>query len=177
MTKYQNICEHFLALLYEFIFCTPTPYMTDKAIFVIKIIGNWYLMEHGTYIRVYRAMKSPHLLPLFVSYRLVIQGVAYQMVIIRVGGILYKYRKAIWPPLPLYIDTYYVSNTKQAQEEVDILLSYKFGEERLRRHNPKKVVKEHFNKIGLPWEYTSENWEEEEVHCNVRTYDDVLFKI
>jgi hypothetical protein len=28
--EYQKICEHFLAPLYEFIFCTPTPCMTDK---------------------------------------------------------------------------------------------------------------------------------------------------
>jgi hypothetical protein len=58
-TKYQKIYEHFLAPLYEFIFCTPTPCMTDKEIVVIKRIGDWYLMEHNTYIRVYGAMKSP----------------------------------------------------------------------------------------------------------------------
>jgi hypothetical protein len=59
ITKYQNICEHFLAPLYEFIFCKTTPCMTDKAIAVIKRIGDWYLMEHGTYIRVYGATKPP----------------------------------------------------------------------------------------------------------------------
>jgi hypothetical protein len=35
--------------------------MTDKEITVIRRIGDWYLMEHGTYIRVYGAMKPPHL--------------------------------------------------------------------------------------------------------------------
>jgi hypothetical protein len=57
-----------------------------------------------------------------------------------------------------------------------MLLSYHFGEERFRRHDLKKVVKEHFNKLGVPWEYTSEVWEEEEVHCNARNYDEVIFK-
>jgi hypothetical protein len=66
-------------------------------------------------------------------------------------------------------------NTKQAQEEVDILLSYHFKEERCRRHDPKKVVKKHFNKLGVPWDYTSEVWEEEEIHCNTRTCDEVNF--
>jgi hypothetical protein len=38
-------------------------------------------MEHGTYIRVYGAMKGPHLLPWFVSNKLVLQEVAYQTII------------------------------------------------------------------------------------------------
>jgi len=56
------------------------------------------------------------------------------------------------------------------------LLSFHFGEDRFRRHNPKGVVKQHLNKLGLPWEYTTDVWEEEEVHLNTRTYDEVLFK-
>jgi hypothetical protein len=36
-------------------------------------------------------------------------------------------------------------NTKQAQEGVNIFLSYHFGEERFRIYDPKGVIKEHFN--------------------------------
>jgi hypothetical protein len=75
----------------------------------------------------------------------------------------------------LYIDNYFFENTKQAQEEVDTLLSYHFGEERFKRHDPKGIVKEHFNNIRLPYEYTTDLWEEEEVHQNTRTYDEVIF--
>jgi hypothetical protein len=50
-TKYQRICEHFLDHLYEFIFCTTPPCMIEKSIEVIRRIGDWYLMKHGTYIR------------------------------------------------------------------------------------------------------------------------------
>ena len=65
-------------------------------------------------------------------------------------------------------------NTNQAQEEVDILLSYHFEDKKFKRYYPKKVVKEHFNKLGVPWEYTSEVWEEEEIHCNARNYDEFV---
>jgi hypothetical protein len=41
--------------------------MTNKALSIIQNIGDWYLMEHGTYIRVYGATKAPHLLPRFSS--------------------------------------------------------------------------------------------------------------
>jgi hypothetical protein len=112
-------------------------------------------MEHNTYIRVYGAMKSPHLLPRFVPDKLVLLRSGLSNGDQWSRGMLYRDKKAIWPPLPLYIDTYLFSNTKKIQEEVDILLSYHFGEERFRRHDPKKVIKEHFNKLGVPWEYTS----------------------
>jgi hypothetical protein len=98
------------------------------------------------------------------------------MVINKVGEILYRDKKAIWPPLPLWIGTYSFSNTKQAQDEVDTLLSYHFREEIFRRHDLKKVIKEHFNKLGVPWEYTLDTWEEEEVHYGARTYDEVISK-
>lgn len=77
---------------------------------------------------------------------------------------LYQLKKAIWPPLPLYVGNYFFENTKQAQVEVNTVLSYHFGEERYKRHDPKNIVRDHFDKIGLPWEYTTDIWEEEEVH-------------
>jgi hypothetical protein len=67
--------------------------MIDKAIIVIRRIGDWYLMEHDIYIRVYRVMKPPHMLPQFVTYNLVLQEVAYQTIIHGVGGILYHLKK------------------------------------------------------------------------------------
>jgi hypothetical protein len=35
-------------------------------------------------------------------------------------------------------------------------------------------MRDQFNKISLPWEYTIEIWEEEEVHQNAWTYDKVI---
>jgi hypothetical protein len=101
--------------------------MTDKEIFIIKRINDWYLMGNGTYIRVYGAMKSPYFLPRFVPEKLVLQEVAYQTNIHGVGGMLYQGKKETWPPLPLYVKIYSFSNTNQAQEELNTLLSYNFG--------------------------------------------------
>jgi hypothetical protein len=58
---------------------------------------------------------------------------------------------------------------------VDILLSYNFGEERFRRHDPKNIAKENFNSMTLLYEYTTEFWKEEEVHQNDITYNKVIF--
>jgi hypothetical protein len=85
--------------------------MKNKAIAVIRRIEDWYLMEHDTYIRIYGAMKPPHLLPWFIPEKLVLQEVAYQTII---RGMLYRSKKAIWPLLPLYIGKCFFENTKQA---------------------------------------------------------------
>jgi hypothetical protein len=77
-----------------------------------------------------------------------------------VREILYRDKKDIWPPLPLWIGAYSFTTAKQAQEEVDKFISYHFGEERFKRNDPKKVIEENFNKLGVPWEYTSKLWEE-----------------
>jgi hypothetical protein len=58
---------------------------------------------------------------------------------------------------------------------VKTLLSYRFGEERFRRDDPKGVIKYYCKKICLQWEYITEIWDEEEVHRNTRTYDDIIF--
>jgi hypothetical protein len=60
--------------------------MTDKAIIVIRRIGDWYLMDHGTYMRIYGAVKPPHLLCRFISNKLVLQEVAYHTIMHGVGG-------------------------------------------------------------------------------------------
>jgi hypothetical protein len=56
------------------------------------------------------------------------------------------------------------------------MLSYHIKEERVKRHNLKKVVKEHFKNLDMTWEYTLKVWEEEKVDCGARTYDEVIFK-
>jgi len=93
-----------------------------------------------------------------------------------VWAILYQDKKFIWPPLPLWIDPYKFENTKKSQYEVDKLHSYHFREEGFRRHDQKKVVKEHFSKYGVPLEYNWATWEEEEVYYGTRTYDEVISK-
>jgi hypothetical protein len=71
-TKYEKICEHFLAPLYDIILNTPTLCMIEKVIIVIKRNEDCNLMDHGTYIMVYDTMKAPHILPRFVPDNLVL---------------------------------------------------------------------------------------------------------
>jgi hypothetical protein len=111
--------------------------MTDKAQEIVRRIGDWYILEYDTYIRIYGANKAPHLLPRFILYMVVLQEIMYQIVIHKVGASLYRDKKSIWPPLPFWVESYPFGGIKQAQVEVDTLLSFLFREEILRRHDPK----------------------------------------
>jgi hypothetical protein len=126
--------------------------VTDKDITIIRRIGDCYLMEHHTYIRIYGAMKPTHLLPRFVPDKLVLQEVAYQTIMHGVRGMLYRLKKAIWSPFPLCIGNYFFENTKQAHTKVDILFSYHFGEERFKRHDHENIVKENLYIMRLSYE-------------------------
>jgi len=45
----------------------------DKALEIIINIGDFYLMEHGNFIKIYGDTKSPHLLPRFFHEKFVLQ--------------------------------------------------------------------------------------------------------
>jgi hypothetical protein len=101
-------------------------------------------------------MKAPHLISWFIPDKIFLEELAYQMMIHGVGGDMYRAKKDIWSPLLPYIDIHFFSKTKKAQEEVNTLISYHFGEEIFRRHDPKGVIIDYCNKIGIQWEYTTD---------------------
>jgi hypothetical protein len=145
--------------------------MTNKALAIIHKIRDQYLKEHETCIMIYGATKAPHFLLVFVHDRLVLQEVAYQIVIHKVEATLYLDKKAIWPPMSLWVNSYSFRSSKQAQLKVDTILSFYFEEKRFWRHDPKKVVKYYCIQIKYTWEYTLATWEEEEVYYGAQTYD------
>jgi hypothetical protein len=61
-----------------------------------------------------------------------------------VGTTLYKEKKSIWPPFPLWVWLYSFEYVKQAQAEVDTLTSFYFREKILWRNDPLDVVKKYY---------------------------------
>jgi hypothetical protein len=79
------------------------------------MVGDWYLMEYETYIRVYVATKSPNLLPKFIHDSLILQEIAYQTLVNGVGTPLNREKNIILPPLPLYVGAYSFKDVKEPQ--------------------------------------------------------------
>jgi len=77
--------------------------MTDKEHAIVGRVGDWYLINYGTYIRAYGATKELPFLPKFIPGTLVLQDIAYHTVIHVVGTKLYRDKKSIWLLLPLWV--------------------------------------------------------------------------
>jgi len=75
--------------------------MLEKEIVAMERIGDWFVMENGTYIRVYGATKDPHFLPRFILDKFVLQEVAYQTLMNGTGETLTRDNKLTWPPMIL----------------------------------------------------------------------------
>jgi hypothetical protein len=66
--------------MYKTIFFELERCMTEKTMQEIGEVGEWYLIDKGTYIGIFRTTKSPHMFPKFISNKMALQKVAYQNV-------------------------------------------------------------------------------------------------
>ncbi len=55
------------------IFGIEAPSMTNKASEIIANVADWFTSPQGTFIRVFRAFRNPHLMSLFVTDKVVMK--------------------------------------------------------------------------------------------------------
>jgi len=78
--SYSLICVEFIAQIYFIIFKKEFPRLSVVAKKMISKVGHWYLDEHRTYIRVFRATRAPHFLPSHVPEWLVVGEIFYETI-------------------------------------------------------------------------------------------------
>jgi hypothetical protein len=94
------------------------PQLTDNAKKIISHIGNWYIQENITYIRICGATEAPHLLPKYVPDRLVVGEIAYQIVLQGFNASLLKEaKKNIFIPYGFRIEHYFIKDLKHERKE------------------------------------------------------------
>jgi hypothetical protein len=82
---------------------------------LISYIGSWYLQEDCTYLRIYGATATPHLLPKYVLDRVVLGEVAYQTVLQGFNASLLKeVKKNIFIPYNFSLGHYFLKDPKHA---------------------------------------------------------------
>ena len=72
VTRFYDICESFLGRVYFLIFNKEAPTFSPEAKTLIATIGDWYVGESFTYIRIFGS-NAAHMLPKFVHERLVLE--------------------------------------------------------------------------------------------------------
>jgi hypothetical protein len=94
---------------------------------LLRSIGNWYLQEDCTYLRIYGVTIPPHLFPKYVSNRLILGEISYQTILQGFNATLAKdVRKRTFIPYNMYIGHYGLMNSKQARHEANTMLEYEF---------------------------------------------------
>jgi len=84
---------------------------------MISKVGDWYLDERDTYIRVFGATEAPHFLPVHVPDRLVVGEICYQNILQGYNATLVKDNKREFIPYGFHIGFYLVKDTAQAKQE------------------------------------------------------------
>lgn len=73
------IFESFIAPLYHRLFGEEPPCMSKRAMETIVKVAHWFLIQEGTFIRVFNSYKAPHALPKFAMDNVLLWEVCYQM--------------------------------------------------------------------------------------------------
>jgi hypothetical protein len=84
---------------------------------IISQVGHWYLKETTTYIRVFGATGTPHLLLTHVSNRLIVGEIYYQTILQGYNATLVKDKKRAFIPYGFHVGFYMVKDITQEKQE------------------------------------------------------------
>jgi hypothetical protein len=79
--SYSLICDEFITQIYFILFKKEFPILSVGAKNNISKVGHWYLDKRDTYIRVFEAIRAPHILPAHVPNQLVVGEICYQTIL------------------------------------------------------------------------------------------------
>jgi hypothetical protein len=135
----------------------PAPRFTQESINTIKEIGDWFVDEEFSYIRIYGCEGAPHILPRYVPDRLVLREIAYQIVGVGIVASLSKSQKKKWPSFPIPLGIYSLLNAKHALKEVEQMEGIWLAQGNFKKHDPMGLVKKHCNMVKNVKAYNHED--------------------
>jgi hypothetical protein len=163
-----------LARVYFIIFKQNCPRLSEATRKVISRVGNWYLEEKSTYLRIFGAIGAPHLLPAYVPDRLVLGEICYQTILQGFNASLVKDKKRAFIPYRFYVGYHFIKDTTQARKEAQIQVEYRFYMGRYRKHDPKNLVAQHASQVVSHWSYAHDSFEDEIFTENALDWEEVL---
>ena len=102
--------------------------MLEEERVIVGSIGDWYVTENHTYIRIYRATKAPHILPKYITDHVILSKIAYQTFVHEVGATLVRKIGESWPNLPVSIRAYSFDTFTVAENMAEALQTFHFRE-------------------------------------------------
>jgi hypothetical protein len=117
--------------------------ISTEALETLQEIADWYLEKNYTYIRVYGCNTPPHLLPRYVSDKLLTREVTYQTMEVGIVAALQTANKRSWPNFPIKLGKFTLTNIPHARKEVLALKEMILCIETVKKHDPKNVMYNH----------------------------------
>jgi hypothetical protein len=106
----------------------------------IAKFGHWYFKETSTYIRVFGATDTPHLLPVHIPDHLILGEIWYHTIFQGYKSSLVKYKKRYFIPYGFHIGVYMVRDNVHVKQEGINELEYQFHTCNFCKHDPKGLV-------------------------------------
>jgi len=117
------------------------PRCMQEAINAIKQIGDWFIDEEFSYIRIYGCEGAPHILPRYVPDRLALREIRYQIVGVGIVSSLSKSKKKKIPYFPISLCILSLLNEKHALKEVEKMERIWLAKGNFKRHDPIGLVR------------------------------------
>ena len=112
-------------------------------------------------MRMYGCSKAPSLLPKYATDYVVHKEAIRQVFLDGIGIFLFEHKNTTYPPLPFKLGSYKFTRVKKADEFVEELGKFHFGEINFHRNDSRNKVAEHRREANVNFQYTSQ-WDRDE---------------
>jgi len=126
------------------IFEVEAPCMSRETRKAVVEITDWFASPQGKYLKVFGSQMPPHLMLRYVTGKVVMKEVRYQL---WTGQLLQKKKKEHWSLFPLQVGYYELKNLKVVETKVGELSGLKFGEMSFHIYDPSIKCKQHCAKL------------------------------
>jgi hypothetical protein len=144
---------------------------------MISRVVHLYLDERDTYIRVFWATATPHLLSVHVPDQLVVEEICYQTILQGYNSTLIKDKKRASMPYGFHVGFYMVKDTTQDKQEGLSQIEFRFQTCRFWKNDSKGMVLKHASQVLSCWSYAHDKFEDEIFIENAQYWDEVVARM
>jgi len=134
--------------LHQIIFNKKAPRFSQEAATHLLTVGKYFIEEWFTYIRAFGITSDPHVLPLYVSDKLLAREIAYQTMGKGLTKFLKDEKKSLWPSFPVKCGSFALSNFVHATG-INTYESLRLHTFPKRQFDPKKVAYNVITRVKL----------------------------
>ena len=119
------------------------------------------MTENGLYFRMFGGSRARSLLPKYATDCIIQKEGVKQVFLDGIGNFLFEHKKTTYPPLPFRLGSYKFTRVKKADEFVEEMEKFHFGEIPFHRNDSHSNVAKHCKTNNVHFEY-AHYWDREE---------------